>query len=110
MKPNLNAIDEYYKKESEYLARVAELDEITAQRDSARAEYDVTCRYVDVYLHCCVLTHHTTAPSQAAIGHFHGRIQYHHTEAQGNVPRMSECMHFVVELGSVRLFVATNIR
>ncbi|XP_036392385.1 structural maintenance of chromosomes protein 4 [Megalops cyprinoides] len=34
MKPNLGAIAEYKKKEALYLQRVAELDEITTQRDS----------------------------------------------------------------------------
>jgi hypothetical protein len=42
MKPNLAAIREYYKKEAEYLSRVAELDAITSQRDQIRAEYEVT--------------------------------------------------------------------
>ena len=41
MKPNLAAIREYYKKEEEYLGRVAELDAITAQRDQNRSEYEV---------------------------------------------------------------------
>jgi structural maintenance of chromosome 4 len=41
MKPNLTAIREYYKKENEYLARVAELEAITLQRDQIRAEYEV---------------------------------------------------------------------
>jgi structural maintenance of chromosome 4 len=41
MKPNIAAIQEYYKKEEEYLGRVAELEAITQQRDQVRAEYDV---------------------------------------------------------------------
>ena len=61
MKPNLNAIDEYYKKESEYLARVAELDEITAQRDSARAEYDVPYKCVSVFTLLCTDSPHHSA-------------------------------------------------
>nr|XP_006637669.1 PREDICTED: structural maintenance of chromosomes protein 4 isoform X1 [Lepisosteus oculatus] len=40
MKPNLGAIAEYKKKEELYLQRVAELDEITNQRDNFRRGYE----------------------------------------------------------------------
>ncbi|XP_062988100.1 structural maintenance of chromosomes protein 4 [Elgaria multicarinata webbii] len=40
MKPNLGAIDEYNKKEELYLKRVAELDEITTERDNFREAYE----------------------------------------------------------------------
>lgn len=39
-KPNMSAIAEYYKKEKDYLARVAELDEVTQQRDQVREHYE----------------------------------------------------------------------
>uniref|UniRef100_H3AP89 Structural maintenance of chromosomes protein 4 n=1 Tax=Latimeria chalumnae TaxID=7897 RepID=H3AP89_LATCH len=40
MKPNLGAIAEYKKKEELYLQRVAELDEITNERDNFRWAYE----------------------------------------------------------------------
>ncbi|XP_039345241.1 structural maintenance of chromosomes protein 4 isoform X3 [Mauremys reevesii] len=40
MKPNLGAIAEYNKKEELYLKRVAELDEITNERDNFRLAYE----------------------------------------------------------------------
>ncbi|XP_074924522.1 structural maintenance of chromosomes protein 4 isoform X4 [Chelonoidis abingdonii] len=40
MKPNLGAIAEYNKKEELYLNRVAELDEITNERDNFRRAYE----------------------------------------------------------------------
>ena len=40
MRPNLAAIKEYYRKENEYLSRVADLDQITEARDKLRAEYE----------------------------------------------------------------------
>ncbi|EGD82304.1 Smc4l1 protein [Salpingoeca rosetta] len=40
MKPNMSAISEYRKKESEYLARVDELDTVTGERNAVRAQYD----------------------------------------------------------------------
>ena len=40
MKPNMRAIAEFKKKEREYLARVAQLEDITSQRAKARAVYD----------------------------------------------------------------------
>ncbi|XP_050821757.1 structural maintenance of chromosomes protein 4 isoform X3 [Gopherus flavomarginatus] len=40
MKPNLGAIAEYNKKEELYLKRVAELDEITNERDNFRRAYE----------------------------------------------------------------------
>ncbi|XP_042314099.1 structural maintenance of chromosomes protein 4 isoform X2 [Sceloporus undulatus] len=40
MKPNLGAIAEYNKKEELYLKRVAELDEITNERDKFREAYE----------------------------------------------------------------------
>lgn len=40
MKPNLGAIAEYNKKEELYLKRVAELDEITNERDTFREAYE----------------------------------------------------------------------
>ncbi|XP_053169004.1 structural maintenance of chromosomes protein 4 isoform X4 [Hemicordylus capensis] len=40
MKPNLGAIAEYNKKEELYLKRVAELDEITNERDNFRQAYE----------------------------------------------------------------------
>ncbi|XP_044290359.1 structural maintenance of chromosomes protein 4 isoform X1 [Varanus komodoensis] len=40
MKPNLGAIEEYNKKEELYLKRVAELDEITSERDKFREAYE----------------------------------------------------------------------
>lgn len=36
----MSAIAEYYKKEKDYLARVAELDQVTQQRDSVRAHFE----------------------------------------------------------------------
>ncbi|NXG73254.1 SMC4 protein, partial [Baryphthengus martii] len=40
MKPNLSAIAEYKKKEELYLKRVAELDDITTQRDNFRQAFE----------------------------------------------------------------------
>ena len=40
-KPNMTAIAQFYKKEKDYLARVAELDTVTAERDTVRAHYEV---------------------------------------------------------------------
>ena len=40
MKPNMGAIAAYRQKEVEYLGRVRELDEMTAQRDGQRKTYD----------------------------------------------------------------------
>ncbi|KAM4627798.1 structural maintenance of chromosomes protein 4 isoform 1-T1 [Polymixia lowei] len=40
MKPNLGAIAEYKKKEELYLQRVAQLDEITAERDGFKCSYE----------------------------------------------------------------------
>ncbi|XP_077396706.1 structural maintenance of chromosomes protein 4 [Festucalex cinctus] len=40
MKPNLGAIDEYKKKEEQYLQRVAQLDDITAERDNFKRGYE----------------------------------------------------------------------
>ncbi|KAM9812168.1 structural maintenance of chromosomes protein 4 [Syngnathus typhle] len=40
MKPNLGAIAEYKKKEEQYLMRVAQLDEITNQRDNFKRSYE----------------------------------------------------------------------
>ncbi|NXI48886.1 SMC4 protein, partial [Chloroceryle aenea] len=40
MKPNLRAIAEYKKKEELYLKHVAELDDITTERDSFRQAYE----------------------------------------------------------------------
>ncbi|KAF6005436.1 Structural maintenance of chromosomes protein 4 [Cyanidiococcus yangmingshanensis] len=40
LKPNLNAIDEYRKKEEEYRVRMAELDTLTERRDGRRRELD----------------------------------------------------------------------
>ncbi len=40
MKPNMGAIEEYRKKEHEYLARVRELDDMTGQRDAQRKQYE----------------------------------------------------------------------
>ncbi|NXT50806.1 SMC4 protein, partial [Pluvianellus socialis] len=40
MKPNLGAIAEYKKKEELYLKRVAELDDITTERDNFRQAYE----------------------------------------------------------------------
>jgi len=40
MKPNMNAIREYRKKEQEYLERVKELDATTEKRDAIRKEYE----------------------------------------------------------------------
>ncbi|XP_033832680.1 structural maintenance of chromosomes protein 4 [Periophthalmus magnuspinnatus] len=40
MKPNLGAIAEYKKKEELYLQRVAQLDEITAERDNFKRGYE----------------------------------------------------------------------
>ena len=39
-KVDLSAIAEYYAKDAEYRKRMGELDEITKQRDAARAKYD----------------------------------------------------------------------
>ena len=35
------AIKEFYKKETEYLSRVAELDAITEKRDAVRSKFEV---------------------------------------------------------------------
>ncbi|XP_023817100.1 structural maintenance of chromosomes protein 4 isoform X2 [Oryzias latipes] len=40
LKPNLGAISEYKKKEELYLQRVAQLDEITAERDTFKCSYE----------------------------------------------------------------------
>ncbi|CAB4004811.1 structural maintenance of chromosomes 4-like [Paramuricea clavata] len=40
MKPNMAAIEEYRKKEEQYLQRVTELDKITEERDNKRKEYE----------------------------------------------------------------------
>lgn len=40
MKPNMAAIAAFHKKEAQYLERVAELDEVTSQRDTQRRHYD----------------------------------------------------------------------
>uniref|UniRef100_A0A665U747 Structural maintenance of chromosomes protein n=1 Tax=Echeneis naucrates TaxID=173247 RepID=A0A665U747_ECHNA len=40
MKPNLGAIAEYKKKEEQYLQRVAQLDEITTERDKFKRGYE----------------------------------------------------------------------
>jgi structural maintenance of chromosome 4 len=40
LKPNLNAIEEYRKKEDEYRTRMAELDALTERRDTRRRELD----------------------------------------------------------------------
>jgi len=39
-KPNVQAIQNFYEKEEQYIAKVAELDEITEQRDQVRTEYE----------------------------------------------------------------------
>jgi len=44
VKPNLAAIDEYRKKEEEYLKRVADLDAITEERDGVRGLFEVSER------------------------------------------------------------------
>ncbi|XP_051934611.1 structural maintenance of chromosomes protein 4 isoform X1 [Hippocampus zosterae] len=44
MKPNLGAIAEYQKKEEQYLQRVAQLDEITNQRDNFKRGYENLCK------------------------------------------------------------------
>lgn len=44
-KPDMRAIQKFYKKEEEYLGRVAELDSVTAMRDQARAQYEVCCAF-----------------------------------------------------------------
>jgi hypothetical protein len=48
MKPNLAAIKEYYKKEGEYLSRVADLDVVTEARDKVRADFEVSVSCVIV--------------------------------------------------------------
>ncbi|XP_077422649.1 structural maintenance of chromosomes protein 4 [Vanacampus margaritifer] len=40
MKPNLGAIAEYKKKEEQYLQRVAQLDEVTTERDNFKRGYE----------------------------------------------------------------------
>jgi structural maintenance of chromosome 4 len=50
-KPNLAAIKEYYKKEEEYLLRVAELDKITEQRDAVRDKFeDLRKKRLDTFM------------------------------------------------------------
>uniref|UniRef100_A0A3Q3WHB2 Structural maintenance of chromosomes protein n=1 Tax=Mola mola TaxID=94237 RepID=A0A3Q3WHB2_MOLML len=44
MKPNLGAIAEYKKKEELYLQRVAQLDEITTERDRFKRGYEDLCK------------------------------------------------------------------
>jgi len=40
MKPNMNAIREFRKKDAEYQVKAKELDEVTQQRDAYRGEYE----------------------------------------------------------------------
>lgn len=40
MKPDMSSLEEYRKKEAVFISRVAELDEITSQRDIQRKYYD----------------------------------------------------------------------
>jgi structural maintenance of chromosome 4 len=40
MKPNLDILEEYKKKDEEYMARVKDLDEVTAKRDAEKDNYD----------------------------------------------------------------------
>ena len=40
MRPNLDVLEEYKKKEADYFARLQELDDITAQRDEEKKNYD----------------------------------------------------------------------
>lgn len=40
MKPNMNAIKEYRKKEEIFRQRITELDEITEKRDGKRKDYE----------------------------------------------------------------------
>jgi structural maintenance of chromosome 4 len=48
---NLTAIAEYRKKEAEYRAKLAELDEISAQRDGARRKYEaLRKKRLDVFM------------------------------------------------------------
>ena len=99
MKPNLAAIREYYKKENEYLARVAELEAITAQRDAIRSEFEVgCCAFIEPLMV-------VTASAQASPGHVHGGLQHHNTQAQGDVPRTfaAFCGHGVNALQMITL-------
>lgn len=38
--PNLGVLDEYRRRESDYLTRAREMESVTAQRDSAKQRYD----------------------------------------------------------------------
>ena len=40
LSPDMKAINVYYQKEKEYIARVKQLDQVTTQRDLARLHYD----------------------------------------------------------------------
>jgi structural maintenance of chromosome 4 len=40
MKPNLNVLAEYRKRESEFLDRARDLDMVTKDRDQAKQQYD----------------------------------------------------------------------
>ena len=40
MKPNLNVLVEYRKRESEFLDRARDLDAVTKDRDHAKQQYD----------------------------------------------------------------------
>jgi structural maintenance of chromosome 4 len=40
MKPNLNVLAEYRKRENEYLDRAKDLETITFERDQAKQQYD----------------------------------------------------------------------
>jgi structural maintenance of chromosome 4 len=83
-KPNMSAIAQFYKKEKDYLARVAELDTVTAARDTVRAHYEVrdSGRLIVFGRSLCLWL----GLAQAASGHVHGRFQYHHQQTQGDVP------------------------
>ena len=40
MKPNLNVLAEYRKRETEFLDRAKDLESVTRDRDTAKQEYD----------------------------------------------------------------------
>jgi len=39
-KPNLNVLNEYRKRESEFLDRARDMEKVTSQRDNAKKRYD----------------------------------------------------------------------
>ena len=50
-RPNMAAIIEYKKKEEVYMARAAELEEITKKRDEQRKHHDDLRNHIKIFFH-----------------------------------------------------------